>query len=170
MHVKCGWLLQITPAVSSPNVEQKFIFPRTKQQQEAACLKILEELTISDEAASRLEQQTKSQSNSDLWHNACAGRITASNFGRICKCSWFKSRDVTKVQLIIKDLVYPRKFNHLPVAIKWGIDCEPKAVTCYNELHAEITVEECGLFLHPLYRVLYCVYTETTKPCQASTV
>lgn len=57
------------------------------------------------------------------------------------------------MQTLIKELIFPTKFRNPPAAIKWGIDCEPKATAHYLELqdNTGISVEECGLFIYPVH-------------------
>ena len=71
----------------------------------------------------------------------------------MCKSTWFKFKDATKVQSLLKDLISPGRFSNPPPAIQWGIECQPKAVACYVGLKngAGTTVEECGLFIHPTH-------------------
>ena len=160
--LKCGWALQLTPAPSKPADNEHDIqlqFPLTKQTMDMACSKVLETLAISDEAAAELEKNTRSQSSSDQWHKRHAGRITASNFGRVCKCTWFKSRDLANIRNLLHDLTNPSTFRTNPPApIKWGNDCEPVAVASYIEIkcrqRSNVHVSECGLFLHPVYKIL----------------
>lgn len=102
---------------------------------------MLEKLAISDEVAIDLEEQTRGQSSSVVWHQSRAGRITASNFGCVCKCTWFKSRDIARIQSLLKDLISPTHFTNPPAPIKWGIDCEPQAAACYVELQGVYTGE-----------------------------
>ena len=157
---KCGLLLQLTPASSDVqhDVQQDIHtqFPLTKEELKVACSKVMETFQISHEAALELERQTRGQSASEKWYASRAGRITASNFGRVCKSTWFKSRDDTKVQSLLKALISPARFSNPPLPIQWGIECEPKAVACYIGLKsgAGTVVEECGLFVHPTHRFL----------------
>ena len=74
----------------------------------------------------------------------------------MCNSSWFNHGNIARVQSLLKDLISPTRFSNLPPAIKWGIECEPKAVAHYLDLHSDegITVQECGLFLHPVHRFL----------------
>ena len=71
----------------------------------------------------------------------------------MCKSTWFKFRDPTKVQSILKDLISPARFSTPPPPIQWGTECEPKAVACYIGLKSGTgtVVEECGLFVHPTH-------------------
>ena len=155
-NFQCGWLLQLTPAtIETLAQEDQVQFPLTKLALNSACSKVLE--MFSNDAVTDLEKQTRGQSSCTLWHQSHAGRITASNFGRVCKCTWFKHRDISRIQSLLKDLITPTRFNHPPAPIKWGVDCEPKAAACYVEVqgahgNGDIEIHECGLFLHPLHK------------------
>jgi len=157
--LSCGWLLQLKTATSETNSQEDQVqFPLTKTELDRACSKVLEMLAISDEVAIDLEEQTRGQSSSVVWHQSRAGRITASNFGCVCKCTWFKSRDIARIQSLIKDLISPTHFTNPPAPIKWGIDCEPQAAACYVELQGVqgndcIQVNECGLFLPTAFMI-----------------
>ena len=156
--LKSGWALQLTPASSRTIDDETIQFPLTKTAMERACSIVQEAFAISDEAAAELEKQTRTQSSSDQWHKNRAGRITASNFGRVFKCTWFKSRDETKIRSLLRDLTDPSCFVNPPAPIKWGIDNEPVAVASYinlkNTQKASVQVSECGLFLHPVHKFL----------------
>lgn len=159
-HLQCGWLLQLTPATSDTLAQEDQIqFPLTEQALTRACSNVLETLAISDEAMVHLEEQTRGQLSSFLWQQARAGRITASNFGRVCKCSWFQTQSVASIQSLLKDLINPTYFKNPPTPMKWGTCCEPIAAHQYAKLqHAKgndgIQLGECGLFLHPLHKFL----------------
>ena len=161
-HFQCGWLLQLTPATSETahaDQEGPVQFPLTEQALTKACSKVLETFVISDEAMVHLEEQTRGHSSSTLWHQTRAGRITASNFGRVCKSTFFKTKDVANIQSLLKELINPTHFSNPPAPMKWGIQCELTAAACYVELqHAQgnhgVQLKECGLFLHPLHKFL----------------
>ena len=161
-HFQCGWLLQLTPATSETahaDQEDTVQFPLTDQALARASSKVLETFVISDEAMVHLEEQTRGQSSSTLWHQTRAGRIIASNFGRVYKSTWFKTKDAANIQSLLKELINSTHFSNPPAPMKWGIQCEPTATACYVELqHAQgnhgVQLKECGLFLHPLHKFL----------------
>jgi len=110
--LKCGWLLQVTPASSDAQHEVCIQFPLTQKEQKIACSKLLEALTVSDEEAVELERQTRGQSTSEQWYASPAGRITASNFGHVCNSTWFKHGNIAQVQSLLKDLISPTRFSN----------------------------------------------------------
>ena len=57
--LKCGWLLQITPASSDAQHEVYIQFPLTQKERKIACSKLLEALTVSDEESVEIELQTR---------------------------------------------------------------------------------------------------------------
>src|SRR6476469_7934776 len=58
-----------------------YIAPLTLLPEQVLCANGL----ISQEEAETMEKTTRSQAQSSLWHKERAGRITASQFGLVCK-------------------------------------------------------------------------------------
>ena len=115
---QCRWLLQLIPATSETVHEGPVQFPLTEQALTRACSKVLETFAISDEATVHLEEQTRGQSSSTLWHQTRAGRITVSNFGRVCNSTWFKTKNVAKIQSLLMELITPTHFGNPPAPMK----------------------------------------------------
>ena len=106
-----------------------------------------EDLNISLEERERIEDNTKEQAQSPLWHLVRARRITASLCGEII-CQ----KQMTSALLI--SVLYPKPFENLPAPIKWGIDKEPKAnqeYLSYAKAHGKkgLTMRKCGFIVHP---------------------
>nr|XP_022903354.1 uncharacterized protein LOC111415749 isoform X2 [Onthophagus taurus] len=92
-----------------------------------------------DELA-EIEIRTAGQANSQLWYEERSKRLTASNFGRICK-----KRESTNPSNIVKYLIY--QSFHPTIAMQYGIEKEPIArQQLENEL--QVNVLPCGLFIH----------------------
>lgn len=91
------------------------------------------------EEISQIEQNTRTQSSNPLWHQERAFRITASNFGRICKL-----KATTKPNATVKNLLYKRFTGNS--ATKYGQEHEIIAIQDFEELTG-LTVTDCGLFI-----------------------
>ena len=119
---KCGWSLQLTQHIIETSHETlHFHFPLAQQGLNDACTKILQTLSTSESAAKELECKTRWQSLIPLWHQSQACRITASKFGNVCKCSWFKTREVTNIQSLLKDCIAPLNMTHTLLQSKAGL-------------------------------------------------
>ena len=72
----------------------------------------------------------RTHDNSDdptgLWANLLRCRLTASNFGKICKC-----RPTTPVASVVKTLLYQSSSLSAP-SIRWGRENEENAHKAYN--------------------------------------
>jgi len=83
---------------------------------------------ITQAEAQRLEEQTRSQAASPLWHAERCKRLTASKFGDVCRKmdSINKTgKDVT--EKFIKSMYTPASFNSS--ATSYGKTLEPRACT-----------------------------------------
>ena len=106
-------------------------------------------VTIED--SMEIERLTRGQYKNKKWHKARLGRITASNFGSICKRN--KSNLATS---IIKSVCGYNSFDNK--AVKWGRDHEPAARMRYTrtiqkaQLNAHVI--QCGLCVNTKYPTL----------------
>ena len=106
-------------------------------------------LNVTLQERKRIEENTRCQSNSSLWHVVRARRITASKCGKIL-CQ------IKRTDSLLIDVLYPKRMdpNKLPAPIKWGIDNECHACEAYvahmqKNGHEKITTRPCGFIIHP---------------------
>jgi len=99
-------------------------------------------VSISD--ARKIELDTRGQSSNEKWKHYRSNRLTASNFGRVCKM-----RSNTHPHNTVVSILYPENIDHLP-AIKHGKEREAEAISELNEILAKKgrgQVSPCGLFV-----------------------
>ena len=104
-------------------------------------------MNISLEERERIEQNTREQTQSQLWYQVRARRITASACVKIL-CQ----KEMTEA--LLKSILYPKPFDVLSAPIKWGIDNEPKAnqqYLSYAKSHGKkgLSTTKCGFIVHP---------------------
>ncbi|XP_064463680.1 uncharacterized protein LOC135374682 [Ornithodoros turicata] len=104
----------------------------------------LPQLTVSERE--KLCESTKGQADNAKWYSERTGRVTASNFGRVVRC--------TKPDYLVKQILYPRKSAHSE-AIAYGREHEAEAVDAYVHLmhlyDRPVEVIETGLIVHRKY-------------------
>jgi len=108
-------------------------------------LSVFLQLTVTASERLEIEASTRSQSNSPLWYEVRAKRITSSKCGKIlCQHS--------KTDALLKSVLYPSAMIHKPAAIKWGNENEKLARCVYVQYmkkqgHDGLVVEDCGFIV-----------------------
>lgn len=119
----------------------------TPQEFQMMCLKIDAELVVSSEQRTLIEKMTRSQFDCSLWHELRYKRITGWKCGRILT-------QKMKTPALLKAILYPTPFQHIPEPIKWGRENEPAAREAYIHFmrargYPHLTVRACGFIIHP---------------------
>ncbi|XP_048244174.1 uncharacterized protein LOC124137475 [Haliotis rufescens] len=96
-------------------------------------------LKITDDQAADLESKTRKQAKCSLWHEERRWRLTASQFGTICKCT--TRRNKTK---LCEQIVSGRKL--VCNSVRHGLQQEPKAIAKL-EIACNVHVHSCGMFV-----------------------
>ncbi len=99
---------------------------------------------ISSEQAKAIEESTRGQSQNRLWYAERCKRLTASKFGKICRCT-----NLTDKIALAKNLACVKKVTS--PAIRHGLTFESVAVKKFEE-ETSVTTKPCGIFVsqtHP---------------------
>ena len=116
-----------------------------------ACESVFKNLTVSVDEAKYLEESTRLQSQSTLWFNHRAGRVTASKFAAVSKASL--NPPPTS---LIKEIIGSKPFSLEGVpAIDWGRKNESTAREEYlkkaKEIHASLKYRSAGFHVNVEY-------------------
>ena len=117
---------------------------------EEICHEFLSFIKIDQYQADMIFEKTKLQGNCDFWKEQRCGRITGSNFYKICHLKESTSPDNT-----LKDLLgyCPLPPERQPIQFAWGHEKEESAVDLYckklKKVHKEMHVVESGLIIDP---------------------
>ncbi len=87
------------------------------------------EINMTQEMSDLIERETRDQSNSKLWFEYRAGRITASRMRSVCH-----TNSSNPSQSLIKTIVYPEAFKFSTNSTIWGCSHE-KNVTRYGSIY-----------------------------------
>ena len=109
---------------------------------------ILEEMKVIEEQIRKIKEDTRGQSTNVNWFTHRQQRLTASQFGRVCKI-----RETTSPKNIVEDIHSSKqKWSRTPASIQHGINNEPHAIKLYTkEKGPQCQVDACGLFVHPMH-------------------
>lgn len=86
-----------------------------------------------------IQEETKDQGASELWHHYRVKLLTASHFGSICKM-----RPSTSCVSKVKTILYPQDLR--VEAVQYGAECEEIARR-EIETTLNVRIERCGLFI-----------------------
>ena len=106
-----------------------------------------ESLNVTSQERDDIEIVTREQSRTYLWHLIRSRRITGSTCGKI-----LQQQEMTPA--LLKSVLYPKQFENIPAAVKWGIDNEPRAhreYLRYAKAHGKmkLNTRQCGFVIHP---------------------
>ncbi|KAL5016933.1 hypothetical protein ScPMuIL_006522 [Solemya velum] len=111
------------------------------------------ELKVVQTECDIIEQLTKGQSINENWKRARIARLTASNFGTICK-----QKDTTAPDSCLKTIMAYTDFE--AKSVKWGSSHEAAARKIYMKAmkmsHLKMRVISSGLIVNPTYPHLGC--------------
>jgi len=98
----------------------------------------IQQITLSKSQKVILERETRDQSNSQKWFAERRNRLTASNFGRVCKM-----RPQTSCKSTVHDILYS---NIATKATEYGKNTEEFAMK-YLKKEIGKEIQRCGLFI-----------------------
>ena len=100
---------------------------------------ILQQIFVTEKDVRSLEEKTRDQSKSTLWHKLRKHRITASNVGDVCKRQ-------SNFETLVKRLKTTKSV--CTAAMKHGIETEPLAGVEYSKkLNNAVNLFPCGIVL-----------------------
>lgn len=110
------------------------------------CEEYIDLLQVTLTERDHIVEQTVMQADCDIWHEKRRVRLTASNFGIVCR-----RKDSTSCANIVKRLLYKPPLS--TPAIEYGRRNEPTVVRRFQE-ETGLTVKKCGLFIDLKYGFL----------------
>ena len=130
---------------------------------ENVILKFMNFIDLGKEQINIICEKTTHQGQSDFWFDQRAGRITASNFYKVCHL-----RDTTDKTNTIKLLMNYCPLLHIPEQLQWGHEKEDVATNKYYKkvvkVHKDLSISKCGLVINQQWpylgaspdRIQYC--------------
>ena len=102
-------------------------------------------LSVTPSLLIEIEQQTREQSLSKIWHDVRRDRLTSSVFKDIyVRCA---NHDSLSHRLL-------NQKNIMTAAMKHGVEHEPEAAKCYAEITGN-NVYACGFVINPIHRKVF---------------
>ena len=127
-------------------------FPNATSPDNEAISHFFEAITLSQEQAEIIFEKTKTQGETEFWKTHRTGRLTASNFYKICHL-----RDSTNKDNTLKELLNycPLPADKQPQQFQWGHEKEKTAIEHYikkiHKKHKGLCVENSGLVINVLW-------------------
>lgn len=106
----------------------------------------LASLKKSEDELNQIQIDTIGQSDNLLWRQERFNRLTASNFGSVCKM-----KKSTHCRNLVKNLLYSNFRGNS--STRWGQDHEIVAVTEFEENY-QMEVQKCGIFIDKIFYFL----------------
>lgn len=122
---------------------------KTHQEISAQHKLYIDSLSVTYDQANKLQNETKQQADCPKWFQLKYSRLTASNFGKICKKMSCKKN---KPELVARDLLHPKPPTDFKKKMfTWGKENESVAIQIYKGLaeRRHVRVHECGLYISP---------------------
>ena len=114
---------------------------------ETVILKFMDFIDIGKEQIDVICDKTTCQSQSQFWFDQRAGRITASNFYKVCHL-----RETTDKTNTVKLLMNYCPILHVPEQIEWGHEKEDLAAHAYykklSKKYKDLYLSKCGLVIN----------------------
>ena len=109
-----------------------------------------EAISPTQEQADMINKKTKGQGETEFWFKQRVGRLTASNFYKICDLRENTNKDNTLKELLNYCSLPPKR---TPVQFQWGYDKEQAAIDFYTEKlkekkHKGLCVNKSGLVVN----------------------
>uniref|UniRef100_A0A1Y1LUC9 YqaJ viral recombinase domain-containing protein n=1 Tax=Photinus pyralis TaxID=7054 RepID=A0A1Y1LUC9_PHOPY len=128
------------PSANQPEEDMDSELYKKKRQE------FLEVLRCADKK--KICMETASQSNSNLWYQERKKRITASNFGRVCKL-----RKTTSTAKLVSQLLYTTFAGNSSTT--FGLENEETAIKLFQNAH-NVSVTQSGLVIDDELPYLAC--------------
>ena len=107
---------------------------------EEICNEFLDFIKINDNQAAIIFKKNKMQGNCNFWKEQRCGRVTGSNFYRICHL-----KESTNTENTLKDLLgyCPLSAERQPIQFEWGHEKEESAIDLYCKKQKKVHKELC---------------------------
>lgn len=102
--------------------------------------KFINALKLTDEQYRVIEENTRNQRNCQQWFNERRNRLTASNFGKVCKM-----KRTTSCKNMVHTLLYGTHFQNIK-QLEYGKEFESKALIQASQILNK-KIDPCGFFV-----------------------